>query len=63
MLTFSGKFTLRSAWDYIRKKNSILQNIKDLWMIGIPFKVSFFLVEFAKEESSHWEGAHEKWNV
>lgn len=43
MLTSSVKFTLKAACDNIRKKDVILQNYKDLWMKGIPFKDSFFL--------------------
>ncbi|XP_049399871.1 uncharacterized protein LOC125863926 [Solanum stenotomum] len=42
MLKTSGKFTVGSAWDFLRKKQEVCLKYKYIWSAGIPFKISFF---------------------
>ncbi|KAH0679056.1 hypothetical protein KY284_020141 [Solanum tuberosum] len=39
--TRSGKFTVKSAWDLLRQKENSNDDLKLLWVKGIPFKFSF----------------------
>ncbi|XP_059284804.1 uncharacterized protein LOC132038098 [Lycium ferocissimum] len=43
MMTSSGKFTVSSAWNLLRQKGHISTVYKQLWIKGVPFKISFFL--------------------
>ncbi|KAH0711960.1 hypothetical protein KY289_007919 [Solanum tuberosum] len=42
MLKTSGKFTVGSAWDFLREKQEICLKYKYIWSAGVPFKISFF---------------------
>jgi len=42
MLKTSGKFTVGSAWDFLREKQEVCLKYKYIWSAGIPFKISFF---------------------
>lgn len=39
----SGDFTVRSAWEDIRKKKSKAECYTNIWNKGLPLKISFFL--------------------
>ncbi|WMV37581.1 hypothetical protein MTR67_030966 [Solanum verrucosum] len=41
MLNATGKFTIGSAWEFLRDKDEACLNCKHSWITGIPFKVSF----------------------
>ncbi|XP_060185616.1 uncharacterized protein LOC132615077 [Lycium barbarum] len=43
MPTSTGKFTINTAWDIMRHKSHIQEDFKQLWIKGVPFKISFFL--------------------
>ncbi|WMV24703.1 hypothetical protein MTR67_018088 [Solanum verrucosum] len=43
MLETSGKFSVKSAWSYIRHKEQPSQIINDLWVQGMPFKMTFLM--------------------
>ncbi|XP_075097980.1 uncharacterized protein LOC142175292 [Nicotiana tabacum] len=42
-LETNGQFTVKSAWQYIRKKREESKLYKFFWVKGLPFKVSFFM--------------------
>ncbi|XP_075088106.1 uncharacterized protein LOC142170170 [Nicotiana tabacum] len=48
MLETRGHFTVKSAWDYLRRRANPKLAYKMIWVKGLPFKISFFLW---KEES------------
>jgi len=43
MLEISGKFSVKSAWSYIRHKEQPNQIINDLWVQRMPFKMTFLM--------------------
>jgi len=43
MLTSNGKFTIKSAWEALRRRSSDQEEMKFIWQKGIPFKISFFM--------------------
>ncbi|KAF3637725.1 putative complex I intermediate-associated protein 30 [Capsicum annuum] len=38
-----GLFTVKSAWNYIRNRESIDHIFKRIWVKGLPFKICFFM--------------------
>ncbi|XP_060183096.1 uncharacterized protein LOC132613054 [Lycium barbarum] len=43
MPTSTGQFTVNSAWQLRRQKGQIHPDFQQLWIKGVPFKISFFL--------------------
>ncbi|XP_075111512.1 uncharacterized protein LOC142181833 [Nicotiana tabacum] len=43
MLETRGHFTVKSAWDYLRRRANPKLAYKMIWVKGLPFKISFFL--------------------
>ncbi|XP_060202140.1 uncharacterized protein LOC132630587 [Lycium barbarum] len=43
MLEQNGKFSVKSAWNYIRQKDEREDIYKYMWERGLPFKLSFFI--------------------
>ncbi|XP_070010520.1 uncharacterized protein [Nicotiana sylvestris] len=43
MLETRGHFTVKSAWDYVRRRANRRLAYKIIWVKGLPFKISFFL--------------------
>lgn len=43
MLHSTGKFSVRSAWEYIRQKGIISKTLRSIWLKGVPFKISFLI--------------------
>ncbi|XP_060202636.1 uncharacterized protein LOC132631055 [Lycium barbarum] len=42
MMTASGKFTVGTAWEFLRSKAVKSDVFKNMWTSGVPFKISFF---------------------
>ncbi|XP_060190593.1 uncharacterized protein LOC132619834 [Lycium barbarum] len=42
MMTASGKFTVGTAWELLRSKAVKSDVFKNMWISGVPFKISFF---------------------
>ncbi|KAH0682950.1 hypothetical protein KY290_021538 [Solanum tuberosum] len=40
-VTSNGKFSVKSAWELLRVKENVCDDLKHLWCKGIPFKFSF----------------------
>ncbi|KAH0712634.1 hypothetical protein KY289_008593 [Solanum tuberosum] len=40
--TSTGKFSVKSAWEILRKKVEENANFKKIWVQDLPFKISFF---------------------
>lgn len=40
--TSSGKFSVKSAWEIVRKKAEVFDFLTKLWVQGLPFKMPFF---------------------
>ncbi|XP_070049453.1 uncharacterized protein [Nicotiana tomentosiformis] len=38
-----GNFTVKSAWEYLRRRKDPGNAYKKLWIKGLPFKISFFM--------------------
>ncbi|XP_060216649.1 uncharacterized protein LOC132644109 [Lycium barbarum] len=43
MMTSTGKFTVSSAWDLLRQRGHVSEDYKNIWLKGLPFKISFCL--------------------
>jgi len=43
MLASNGKFSVKSAWEYVRHKELPSQILGDLWVKGMPFKINFLM--------------------
>ncbi|XP_070007918.1 uncharacterized protein [Nicotiana sylvestris] len=43
MLETRGHFTVKSAWDYLQRRDNPKLAYKMIWVKGLPFKISFFL--------------------
>ncbi|XP_060177821.1 uncharacterized protein LOC132607756 [Lycium barbarum] len=43
MMTSTGEFSVASAWEMLRQKSHSSDIYKDMWIKGLPFKISFFL--------------------
>nr|XP_009757964.1 PREDICTED: uncharacterized protein LOC104210705 [Nicotiana sylvestris] len=43
MLETRGHFTVKSTWDYVRRRANPRLAYKMIWVKGLPFKISFFL--------------------
>ncbi|XP_070009928.1 uncharacterized protein [Nicotiana sylvestris] len=43
MLETRGHFTVKSAWDYLRRRANPKLAYKMIWVKGLPFKIYFFL--------------------
>ncbi|XP_055835450.1 uncharacterized protein LOC129903954 [Solanum dulcamara] len=43
MMTASGKFSLGTAWELLRSKATKSDIYKNIWIPGVPFKISFFV--------------------
>ncbi|XP_019240115.1 PREDICTED: uncharacterized protein LOC109220106 [Nicotiana attenuata] len=43
MLETKGNFSVKSAWDYLRRRNNPSIAYKKIWVKGLPFKISFFI--------------------
>ncbi|KAF3653375.1 putative phospholipid hydroperoxide glutathione peroxidase [Capsicum annuum] len=44
------KFTIKSAWQYVRQRKMTNDFYKQLWIKGLPFKIVFFLWKMWKEK-------------
>ncbi|WMV33517.1 hypothetical protein MTR67_026902 [Solanum verrucosum] len=40
--TSTRKFSVKSAWEILRKKKEVNENCKMIWVQDLPFKISFF---------------------
>lgn len=51
--TSSGKFNVRSAWELLRAKEESNEDLKNIWVKGLPFKISFWVdsVDFKSPSS------------
>lgn len=43
MPTSTGKFSVGSAWELMRRKNDEVDKIMYIWEKGLPFKISFLI--------------------
>ncbi|XP_075107168.1 uncharacterized protein LOC142180139 [Nicotiana tabacum] len=43
MLKTKGEFSVRSAWEYVRRRKEPMNSYKKMWIKGLPFKISFFM--------------------
>ncbi|XP_019240885.1 PREDICTED: uncharacterized protein LOC109220870 [Nicotiana attenuata] len=43
MLETRGNFSVKSAWEYLRRRNNPSIAYKMFWVKGLPFKISFFI--------------------
>lgn len=43
MPTTTGKFTVNSAWDLMRHRDHEQEDCKQMWIKGVPFKITFLL--------------------
>ncbi|XP_019248338.1 PREDICTED: uncharacterized protein LOC109227594 [Nicotiana attenuata] len=43
MLEPKGNFTVKSAWEYLRRRADPKEAYKKIWVKGIPFKIGFFM--------------------
>lgn len=41
-VTGSGQFSFKTTWELLRRKNAISEWYKKIWIVGLPFKISFF---------------------
>ncbi|XP_060170793.1 uncharacterized protein LOC132601744 [Lycium barbarum] len=48
MPTSTGKFSVNSAWNILRQREYEEADFKHLWIKGVPFKISFFLLRLWK---------------
>ncbi|XP_019251272.1 PREDICTED: uncharacterized protein LOC109230201 [Nicotiana attenuata] len=46
MLETRGEFSVRSAWEYVRRRKEPCNAYKMIWIKGLPFKVSFFMWKY-----------------
>lgn len=40
--TSTGKFTIKSVWDVLRRRDDVNVHFENIWMKEIPLKISFF---------------------
>lgn len=59
--TSKGIFTVKSAWELLRRKTYINEDLTKLWIPGIPFKISF-LVWRIRFRRIHMASLMHKWN-
>lgn len=52
MLDSHGKFTVKTAWEYLRRRNDTRIAYKMIWVKGLPFKISFFMWKVWKDKLS-----------
>lgn len=38
-----GFFSVRTAWEYLRRRNEPRTTYKMIWVKGLPFKIAFFM--------------------
>ncbi|XP_060195246.1 uncharacterized protein LOC132624493 [Lycium barbarum] len=43
LMTTSGKFSVSSAWELLRNRRNAAYQFRNIWVKGLPFKISFFL--------------------
>ncbi|XP_070055075.1 uncharacterized protein [Nicotiana tomentosiformis] len=43
MLETRGEFSVKSAWEYLRRRNKPANAYKKIWVKGLPFKIAFFM--------------------
>lgn len=43
MLETRGHFSVKSAWDYLRRRDDPKKAYKMIWVKGLPFKIVFFM--------------------
>ncbi|XP_060170736.1 uncharacterized protein LOC132601678 [Lycium barbarum] len=43
MLETNGRFSVKSAWEFIRHRESKQTNYRFMWEKGLPIKISFFM--------------------
>lgn len=49
MLTTTGKLTVRSAWEEIKRKKEVHEDFSNMWIKRLPFKIAFFLWRLMKQ--------------
>nr|XP_009759526.1 PREDICTED: uncharacterized protein LOC104212044 [Nicotiana sylvestris] len=52
MLEIRGHFSVKSAWDYLRRRDNPRLTYKMIWVKGLPFNISFFLWKVWKAKLS-----------
>uniref|UniRef100_A0A0V0IRF8 Putative ovule protein n=1 Tax=Solanum chacoense TaxID=4108 RepID=A0A0V0IRF8_SOLCH len=60
-VTSNGKFSVKSAWELLRVKENVCDDLKHLWCKGIPFKFSFLAWRIWKGQVSVAQLMH-SWN-
>lgn len=48
ILETRGNFSVKSAWEYVRRRNDSRIAYKMIWMKGLQFKISFFMWKVCK---------------
>ncbi|XP_019252907.1 PREDICTED: uncharacterized protein LOC109231725 [Nicotiana attenuata] len=43
MLETRGEFSVKSAWDYLRRRQNPSNAYRNIWVKGLPFKIAFFM--------------------
>ncbi|XP_070008763.1 uncharacterized protein [Nicotiana sylvestris] len=50
MLETRGYFSVKSAWDYTRRRDEPRTTYRMIWVKGLPFKIAFFMWKVWKEK-------------
>ncbi|XP_075105034.1 uncharacterized protein LOC142179115 [Nicotiana tabacum] len=50
MLETRGVFSVKSAWEYLRRRNEPANAYKKIWVKGLPFKIAFFMWKMWKNK-------------
>ncbi|KAH0692040.1 hypothetical protein KY285_019137 [Solanum tuberosum] len=50
----TGKFTVKSAWEILRSRDEVSEDIKRIWVKGLPFKIFFLWLE-GEVATSIWD--------
>ncbi|XP_019245221.1 PREDICTED: uncharacterized protein LOC109225083 [Nicotiana attenuata] len=50
MLENRGEFSVKSAWEYLRRRQEPRNAYRNIWVKGLPFKISFFMWKFWKNK-------------
>ncbi|XP_075078442.1 uncharacterized protein LOC142164361 [Nicotiana tabacum] len=52
MLEAKGNFTVKSAWEYLRRRRDPSIAYQNIWVKGLPFKIAFFMWKVWKAKLS-----------
>lgn len=50
MLEIRGEFSVKSAWEYLRRRKEPCNAYRIIWVKGLPFKISFFMWKVLKNK-------------